>query len=75
MRHANDNIPAGAKANGYLLWPRAFACRQAASNSGDAGHGVVGSSKLRLALKLTVFVRGIACESAQSAAPTREKGE
>jgi len=39
-------------------------------NGGDAGHGVVGSAKLRHALKLTVLVRGFACESARSAAPT-----
>ena len=37
-------------------------------NGGDAGHGVVGSSKLRRAQKLTVLVRGFACESTQSVA-------
>ena len=45
-------------------------------NGGHAGHGVVGSSKLRRAQKLTVLVRGFACESTGSAAPaSREKGE
>jgi len=34
-----------------------------------AGHGVVGSSKLRRALKLAVLVRGFACQSTRSAAP------
>jgi len=38
-------------------------------NGGDAGHGVVGSSKLRRAQKLTVLVRGFTCESTQSVAP------
>jgi len=38
-------------------------------NGGDAGHGVVGSSKLPRALKLTVLVRGFVSESARSAAP------
>ena len=38
-------------------------------NGGDAGHGVVGSSKLLRAQKLTVLVRGFACESTRSAAP------
>jgi len=44
--------------------------RQAASNGGDARHRVVGISNLRRELKLTVFVRGLANESAQSAAPS-----
>ena len=37
-------------------------------DGGDAGHGVVGSSKLRRAQKLTVLARGFACESTRSAA-------
>ena len=40
------------------------------------GHDVVGSSKLRRAPKLSVFVRGFGCESARSGGPAqREKGE
>jgi len=56
MWHAINNIADGAKAFGDLLWPSALVCRQAASNSGDVGQGVVASSKLRHATKHTILV-------------------
>ena len=59
MRHAKNNISGRAKAMTDLFWPSALVWTQATSNGEDAGHGVVGSSKLRRVLKLTVF----ACES------------